>query len=206
MKQGPTKKHMNAQFVAKIAMLGALACIIMFFQFPVPFAPSFYQLDFSEVVVLIGGFALGPIAAIAIEAMKILLYMLLRGSLTMGIGELANFIIGCSFVLPCIGIYLRNKSKKQACLGLLCGSICMTIVAALINYFVLIPAYAFFMAPALTTEMIIDMGHTINANINGLYMLILLCIVPFNLLKAGLVSVIIFFSYKKLSMLLKVKS
>ena len=82
-----TKKKMDAMSIAKISMLGALSCLFMLFQFPLPLiAPPFYQIDFSEVVVLIGGFALGPWAAVCIEGIKILLNFVMNGSTTMGVG------------------------------------------------------------------------------------------------------------------------
>ncbi len=199
-----TKKKMDAMSIAKISMLGALSCLFMLFQFPLPLiAPPFYQIDFSEVVVLIGGFALGPWAAVCIEGIKILLNFVMNGSTTMGVGELANFIMGCALALPAAIIYKKGKNKKSACIGMLCGTIAMTIAGALLNYFVLIPAYAFFMAPAITVEGIVAMGTAIHANINTLWEVILICVVPFNLLKGILVSLIVFISYKKISVLIK---
>lgn len=198
-----TKSRFNVNTIAKISILGALACILMLFEIPLPFAPTFYQLDFSEVIVLIGGFAMGPWAAVCIEGLKILLNLLLNGSITMGVGELANFIIGCSLVVPAILIYQVQKTKQHAIIGLVIGTIIMTIVGALINYFVLIPAYAFFMQPALTMDIIVGMGSAINPNISGLLTLIVFCVVPFNIVKGIAVSTIVFITYKKAAPLLK---
>ena len=150
-----------------------------------------------------GGFALGPGAAVCIEGLKILLNLLLNGTITMGIGELANFLIGCSLVLPATILYQKHKTRKMALLGLLIGVLSMTLVAALINYFVLIPAYAFFLSPAITLDKIISMGQVIFPSINSLSMVILLCVIPFNLIKGILVSTIVLFSYKKIAPLLK---
>ena len=66
-----TKSRMSVHTIAKISILGALAFLVMMFEIPLPFAPAFYKLGFDEVIVLIGGFALGPWAAICIEALKI---------------------------------------------------------------------------------------------------------------------------------------
>ena len=198
-----TKRKSSISFIAKISILGALSCILMLFEFPIPIAPPFYELDFSEVVVLIGGFALGSGAAVCIEGLKILLNLLLNGTITMGIGELANFLIGCSLVLPATILYQKHKTRKMALLGLLIGVLSMTLVAALINYFVLIPAYAFFLSPAITLDKIISMGQVIFPSINSLSMVILLCVIPFNLIKGILVSTIVLFSYKKIAPLLK---
>lgn len=199
-----TKKKMDVMSIAKISMLGALSCLFMLFQFPLPFiAPPFYQIDFSEVVVLIGGFSLGPWAAVCIEGIKIILNFVMNGSTTMGVGELANFIMGCALALPASIIYRKGKSKKSACIGMIYGTISMTIAGALLNYFVLIPAYAFFLSPAITVEGIVAMGTAIHANIDTLWEVVLICVVPFNLIKGILVSIIVFLSYKKLSLLIK---
>lgn len=199
-----TKKKMDVMTIAKVSMLGALSCLFMLFQFPLPFiAPPFYQIDFSEVVVLIGGFSLGPWAAVFIEAIKILLNFVMNGTATMGVGELANFIMGCSLAVPAAIIYKKGKNKKSACIGMLCGTILMAITGSLLNYFILIPAYAFFMAPAITIEGIIAMGSTIHSSIDTLWKIILLCVVPFNIIKGTLVSIIVLLSYKKISILLK---
>lgn len=198
-----TKSRLSVHTLAKISMLGALACVLMIFQVPLPFAPPFYQLDFSEVVVLIGGFAMGPWAAVCIEGLKIILNIMINGSSTMGVGEFANFLIGCSLVIPAILIYQREKTKKHAIIGLIAGTLLMTCVGALVNYFILIPAYAFFMQPGLTLDIIINMGTIINPNIDGLAALILLCVVPFNIVKGCIVSAVVFISYKKVAPLLK---
>ncbi|MEG0329125.1 MAG: ECF transporter S component [Longicatena sp.] len=198
-----TKSRLDVHSIAKISILGALACILMMFQFPLPFAPAFYQLDFSEVIVLIGGFALGPWAAVCIEALKIVLNLLLNGSATMGVGELGNFIIGCALVLPPVILYKKEKTKKHAIVGLLIGTILMSVVGAIVNYFVLLPAYAFFMQPYLTIDMIIGMGHAINSNINSLLPLVLICVVPFNIVKGIMVSAVVMLTYKKIAPVLK---
>lgn len=196
-----TKNRMNIHAITKISILGALSFILMLFEFSIPIAPTFYQMDFSEVVVLIGGFALGPWAAVCIEGLKIVLNLLFNGTITMGVGEFANFLIGCAFVLPAVILYQKEKTKKHAFIGLCVGVIMMSIVGALLNYFVLIPAYTTFANIPLDT--ILNMGKAINSNINGLFALIMICVVPFNIIKGILVSTLVFLSYKKISPLFK---
>ena len=104
---------MSVQTIAKISILGALAFLVMMFEIPLPFAPDFYKLGFDEVIVLIGGFALGPWAAVCIEALKIALNLLIGGTITMGVGELTNFLIGLSFVLPATIIYQRDNGRTS---------------------------------------------------------------------------------------------
>lgn len=176
-----------------VAMLGALATIVMTLKTPVPFAPSMYKLDFSEAVVLIGAFVLGPAAAVVIEGIKVLLNLLIDGTVTAGIGELANFIMGCSFVVPAAIIYGKNKTFKGAMIATLVGVVSLCIVSGLTNAYMLIPAYA--KAFNMPTEAIVAMGAKINPNANGLAPFIFYITVPFNLVKgalSGLVAVLLY--------------
>lgn len=194
-------KNSKVQLLSKISMLGALAGVVMFFDFSLPFVPPFYKLDLSEVITLLCGYTLGPISIFLCEALKILINLVLNGTTTMGIGELANYIMGISFVLPATIIYHRNKSKKNAIIGLIVGIITLCITASLINYYVMLPVYAYFFN--MPMQAIIDMGHTVNTNIHSLWTLILLGVIPFNLLKGGLSAIIIMLIYKKVSPILK---
>lgn len=195
-------KKSRIEWMTKIAMLSAAAMVLMLFEFPLPFvAPMFYELDFSEVPVLVGAFALGPVAGIAIEFLKILLNLLINGTITAGVGELANFLVGVSFILPAELIYKHKKSKKTAVIGLVAGSLAMAVFAGFVNAFVLIPTYSRMLN--IPMEAIVDMGKAIFPAVDSLSKLVLLCVVPFNLIKAVLVSVITILIYKPLSPILK---
>ena len=194
-------KLLNVQTIAKIAILGALAFIVMLFEFPIPFiAPSFYKLDLSEVIVLIGGFALGPIPAMIIEALKNILNIIFTGTQTAYVGEIANFIVGCCFVVPASIAYLKNKTRKNAIMGMIIGTICMILAGALMNTFVLIPLYSkLFNMPL---EVILQMGRAIFPAIKNVFTFVLYCVCPFNLIKGLIISCITFFLYKRVSPLL----
>lgn len=198
-----TMQNTKVQLICKVAMLSAIAAILMLLQFAIPFVPPFYQMDFSEVIVLLCGFALGPIAVIICEALKIVLNLLMNGTDTLGVGELANFIMGCSFVLPATIFYHRHKSKKYAKVGLVLGTLCLCVVSVILNYLVLLPAYSYFLDLPLNT--LISMGTSVNGNIDSLFSFILLAVLPFNLLKGILTSVGVLLIYKKISPLLKRK-
>lgn len=194
------KKLFDTKSIAKIGILSAVATLLMLLDFPLFFAPSFYKLDFSEVIVLLGAFSAGPVAGIAIEAVKILLNFALNGTDTAGVGEIANFLIGCSFLVPAAIIYMRKKSRKGAIIGMLAGTILMTAVGAIMNMYVLIPVYS--VAYGLPVEVIVAMGTKINPAITSLEQMVLLAVVPFNLLKGIVTSVITFLLYKRVSELL----
>lgn len=193
----------KAKFVAKIGVLSALAAAVMFIETPLPFMPPFLKLDLSEIVVLLGAFALGPLAGASIELVKNLVH--LPFTITGGIGELANFIVGCSLVVPASLIYKRNKSVKSAIRGMIVGSVSMVALAAIINYFVMIPLYVEIFADMYSItadesfQNIIQMSAEKNQGIVDLKTLILLGIIPFNIIKALIVSMLTFLTYKRVS-------
>lgn len=194
------KQRGNTKMIAKVGVLAAVATVLMLFDFPLWFAPSFYQLDFSEVPVLLGTFALGPVAGIAIEFVKILINFVLNGTDTGGIGELANFIVGCSFVIPAGYIYKHKKSFVTAVVALLVGTISLTIVGSLMNYYLLLPVYSVVYGAPI--EAFIGMGSAINPAITDLKTFVLYAVAPFNLLKGIIVSSVTLLLYKKISPIL----
>ncbi len=196
-------KKKNVRYLSIIAILGSMATIIMLFEFPLGFAPDFYKIDLSEVVVLIGAFALGPLAGVAIEAIKILLNLMINSSITMGVGELANFLIGISLVVPASVIYKRHHTRKYAIYGLIIGVLVMTLIGALLNAFVLLPAYAF--AFEMTVADLVMFGTYLNSHITTLTRFILLAVVPFNLIKGIIVSILVILIYKRVSFMIKGK-
>lgn len=192
-----TSKSVNK--LVKISVLVAMAFILMLFEFPIPGFPPFLEFDLSDLPPLIGGFALGPVAGVIVEGGKILLNLLFTGSITGGIGEVANFVIGASFVWVAAFVYHRNKTKKSALLGLVLGTVIMTIVGAVFNYFILIPLYASMYGGM---NVIITMSAEGNSAISSLAGIIIIGITPFNILKGAVVSVITFASYKKVAPLI----
>ena len=190
----------DTRFFAKIAVLSAVAFVLMMVEFPLPFVPPFYKLDFSETAVLIGGFALGPMAGVIIEAMKIILYLLFKGTSTAYVGEIANFLIGISFCLPAALIYQNNKTKASAIFGLAAGGITMVIMGMIMNALVLLPAYSYFFH--LPMETIIGMGTSIVPLIKDRFTFVLFATTPFNIVKAVAVSLVTILLYKRISPIL----
>ncbi len=193
-------KNQKIKYITKISVLSAIAAILMLFEFPLPFAPSFYELDLSEIAVLIAGFALGPMAGVLTELLKIALNLIMNGTDTAFVGETANFLIGISFVLPASIVYKHKKTLSGAIIGMIVGTVTLAIIGALINYFIMIPAYSHFFK--LPLDVIIGMGTKINPNINSLLTLILFATVPFNLLKGVICSFATALIYKRVSPIL----
>jgi riboflavin transporter FmnP len=190
-------KSTDIRRIAMIGMLSALAFIIMYFEVPLPFLPSFYKIDFSEVPVLIGGFAMGPVAAAIIEAVKVILHLVIKGTPTAGIGDFANFIIGCGFVVPASMIYKCHKSRKNAVVGMTVGVLVMAVVGGLLNAFLLLPAYA--AAFHMPMEAIVGMGTSVNHAIVDVPTLVLFATTPLNLIKGILASILTLLLYKRVS-------
>ena len=159
LRNGNAMARSKTRTVTQIAMLGAIAGILMNLEFPLPFlAATFYQLDFSEIPVLVGSFAMGPIAGVLIELVKILVHLVTKGSMT-------------------------------------------AVVTCFINAFVLLPAYG--KAFGMPVEAFIEMGSAVHPSVNSLLGFVALIIVPFNLFKYILISVIVFFIYKRIRVILK---
>ncbi len=193
-------KKQRIAYITKIACLGAIATILMLFEFPLPFAPAFYELNFSEVAVLVAGFALGPLAAVWTELIKIILNLIINGTDTAFVGEISNFLMGVAFVLPAAFIYQKKKSLSGAVIGMVTGTLSLVIVSAVVNYFIMIPAYVRFMG--FEMEMIIGLGNKVNSSITNLTSLILLATVPFNLVKGVACSLLSALIYKRISPIL----
>ena len=179
------------------ALLAAVASILMFLNFALPIFPSFIKMDISDVPALIATFAIGPHAGVLVELIKNTIN--LTHTATGGVGELANFSIGVAFVVPAGLIYKRNKTLRGAVIGLVAGLFSMTFTAAVANYYVLIPLYSYFMP----METIIGMYRAINPYADTLFKVILMSVVPFNLLKGTLVTVLTLGLYKRLSHFIK---
>lgn len=194
------KQVTPARRISYIAMFSVIAAVLMFFEIPLFFAPSFYEIDFSEVPVMICTFFLGPVAGVTTELAKVLIKLLLKGTTTAFVGDFANFVVGCSFVLPASVFYHVRKCKGSAIGGMALGTVCMTIFGSMFNAYYLLPKFAQLFGMPL--EAIIGMGTAINASVTSVGTLVMFCVVPFNLLKGVLVSVITYLLYKRVERLL----
>lgn len=189
--------------IVQIGMLSAIAVVLMLFEIPLPFAPSFYEIDFSEVPVLIGCFVMGPMAGVVIEFVKILLNLVINGTMTAGVGEIANFIIGCALCVPAGIIYKKMHTRKGALVGMAVGTVIMTVLGCFMNAFVLLPAYA--AAFQMPIDALVGMGTAVNSHITSLFTFVMFAVAPFNLLKGVLVSLIVLIIYKKISPIFKMR-
>ena len=183
------------------ALLGAISALLMILEFPIPLVPPFIKMDFSELPVILGGFILGPADGALVVLVKITLSILMRGTNTAFIGEIANLTYSLGYMLPAVLIYSKIKTKKGAAISLFTGTVITSIIAVIMNIFVVFPLYAKLMGLDLAT--IVGMGTSANPFVKDLTGLMIFAILPFNLFKYGITSVISFLLYKKLSIAIK---
>lgn len=192
-----TGNRVNVRYLTVTAMLSAVAFILMFLDFSVPFMPTFIKMDLSELPALIGAFAMGPVCGVMVCLIKNLLHLTI--SSTGGVGELSNFILGVAFVLPAGLIYRHKKSRTSALIGSLVGALFMGIFSIVSNYFLVYPVYYNFMAE----EAILQAYQAIIPSVQNILQCLICFNMPFTIVK-GLFSVVItFLIYKPISPILK---
>ena len=192
------RKVSRARYISIVGICAAIATVLHMLDFPLLFlAPEFYKVDFSELPVLLCGFYLGPTATVACEGIKIVLKLLLKGTSTAFVGDFANFAVGCSLVLPATIIYHAHKSKHSAIIGLIVGSLCMTVFGSAFNAIYLLPKFA--QLYGIPLKAIIGMGAKINGNITNVTNFVMICVAPLNLLKSAVVSLLTLLLYKRVA-------
>lgn len=184
----------KTRYLTISAMFAVISIVLMFFEFPLPFLPSFLKLDLSDVPVLIGAFVLGPFAAVAITLVKDLIHLFFATT-TAGVGELADFIITSSFVLTAGTIYKFSRNNFKAFISCVVAIIVMIIFGAVSNYYLILPFYEKFMP----LKQIFAMCAAVNPLIIDTKTYIIYAVMPFNLLKGGIVAIVTLLIYKKLT-------
>lgn len=192
-----TQQRIGTRVLAGTAMLAAVSFVLQLLELPMPLSPAFARFDFSDLPALIGAFAYGPIWGVVIELVKNLLHLTMTA--TGGIGELANFVIGSALVFPAGLIYKHHKTRKTALTGCIVGSLCMGVVAAVMNYFVLLPLFEAFMP----LDQIIAAFAAFVPFIDSKLDVVLYNALPMNILKGAVISAITMVLYKRLSPILK---
>lgn len=194
------KRNANAMFnLTRCGLLAAMAVILYYIEIPVV---AFYKLDLSTMPAILAGFAMGPLQGAAVVIVKNLVHML--GTSTACVGEAADILMSCAFVIPASLLYRRNKTRSGALRAMLAGGAAMTVAGVLVNYFILIPAYQVLMN--LPLEVIIGMGQKVLGFVDSTLKLVIFITAPFNLLKAAVLSGTTYLLYKRVSPLLHQRS
>jgi riboflavin transporter FmnP len=171
------------------ALLGVLAYLCMLVRFPLPFMPPFMDFDIAGVAEAIGCFLNGPAAGVFIVAVKLLIKLATNGSASAFTGELINFMLSCSFIIPAWFVYSRGKNLRRAALGLAAGTLAATVVACVANVYLIIPLYA--KLYGFDMNAVIAMTRAVNKYVDSVPKLVLLGIMPFNLIKWGVSSAVV---------------
>ncbi|MCM3724441.1 ECF transporter S component [Neobacillus cucumis] len=167
------RKKLNVKAYVSIGMLSSVAYLLMLLNFPLPIFPNFLFVDFSDIPALIAALVFGPLAGILVELFKNILNYIATGSQTgVPVGHIANFVAGIVFVLPTLFVYNRLKTRKGMTIALVAGTVIMAVVMSILNYILILPAYTLLMGFP-------DMRN-----------LVVPAILPFNILKGIMMSVI----------------
>jgi riboflavin transporter len=194
----PKQTNRNrVRWIAKTGILAGIAVVLMYLEFSIPLMPSFLKFDFSEIAVMLATFSMGPLTGILVELLKNLIHYPFTSS--NGVGEIANFLVGSAFVGTAGIIYRYYKTRAGAAISMASGTVAMTLVACLVNYFIVLPFYFTFFPLEAIIGMCRDVGNT---GVKDLWTLILYVFVPFNLLKGTVISLIVAVIYKRLSPIL----
>lgn len=196
-----SKSKLTTKALVTIAMLGAISGILMALDFNIPLSPSFVKFDFSDLPIMLGGFLLGPLAGVLIGTIKILLNFILNGTTTMFVGELSNWLLTIAFVLPAAIIYQKNKTKASAIKGLIVSIFFTSILAIIANVYFIFPIYATLFGMSIND--IVQMAVVTNPFVHDLVSMIIFSLLPFNIFKYTVISILTMISYKKLSYLFK---
>lgn len=174
-------KLFSTQNLVKMGILSALAFVLMrILEIPLPIFPAFLKIDFGDVPAVIAALIINPFAGVVVVLIKNLLALF--NSSSGGVGEIANVIVGISFVLPIGLCTYKNSRLKNVVIGMIIGVICMVIAGMITNALLTIPLFG--------EEACIGAGAAINPKIVDKWTFLLYVIAPFNLLKGILVSVV----------------
>lgn len=180
-------KKLKLKTMVAVGMLSSISYILMLLNFPLPVFPNFLLIDFSDIPALVAALAFGPLAGILVELLKNLLDYFMTGSQTgVPVGHIANFIAGVLFILPTYFVYNRIKTKKGLSIALIAGTITMAVLMSVLNYYIILPAYTLFLnAPAMADS--------------ETRRLVVTAILPFNILKGIIVSILFVPLYIRMS-------
>ncbi|PXW81407.1 riboflavin transporter FmnP [Pseudogracilibacillus auburnensis] len=158
-----------------LSLLATVSLILFFISFPLPMLPPYLKVDFSDIPALIAGLIFSPLAGIFVVFMKNVLYFAFSGA-TDPIGVIANFIAGTLFIFPVAYLYHRYKGVKSVISGLVIGTAGMAIIMSVLNYVIILPAYSWLIG--------MEMNNTIK------WTSVIVGILPFNILKGIIVSML----------------
>ncbi|WP_066294129.1 ECF transporter S component [Bacillus sp. FJAT-29937] len=180
-------KKYSVKALVSIGMLSSISYVLMLLNFPLPPFPQFLMIDFSDIPALIAALIFGPLAGILVELFKNILDYFMTGSATgVPVGHISNFIAGILFVLPTYYVYNKLKTRKGMTFGLVIGTAIMAVMMSILNYFIILPAYTFFLnMPAMSAPEMRTM--------------IVTGILPFNIVKGLIITIVFMLIFARMS-------
>ena len=191
----------NLRRLTMAAMMGAIAFVLIFINFGIPFLSPVAEFDLSALPELIGGFILGPVGAVMIIVVKLGLKLAIQGSESMFTGEIQNFLLSVAYVLPAVLYYRRHRTKKGAAIGLVIGAVVSVVAAIFTNLYIIFPFYL--KLYGMNWDGIVAMFSAVNPWIKNVPTMVAFSVIPFNLISRTITAVLAFLTYKKLSVPLK---
>ncbi|MBE6990980.1 MAG: ECF transporter S component [Ruminococcaceae bacterium] len=183
------------------AILGVIAFLLLAVNFSIPVISVFAEFDLSALPEIIGGFVLGPIGAIEIIVVKIVLKLLFQGTSSMFTGEVQNLILSMAYVLPAVIYYRKHRTKKGAVTGLIIGTVFTVVLSVFTNIYLIFPAFMYLYG--MDWDSIIAMATAVNPYITSLPTFVALSVLPFNIIARTIISILAVLLYKKISVPLK---
>lgn len=194
-------KSSQVRHLTIVALMGTISFILMYFSFSIPFLSPFAEFNVSSVSEVIGGFILGPVGAMEIIGVKLLLKLIFKGTSSMFVGELQNFILSLAFMLPAVLYYHKHKTKSGAIKALAIGSITNIVVAIFTSVYLIFPAYIELYG--MNWNGIIEICSAVNPWIKDIPTMVAFSVIPFNVVSRAVVSFLTVLIYKKVSIPVK---
>lgn len=191
------KLKINVQKMVRTSILAAIASMLFLFQFPLPFMPPFMSFDLSGIPEIIGTISMGTGSGIAIVFIKNLIKLVLKGSGSMLTGEIQNLILSSAYLIP-IGLICRKteQPKRQTLLlGMVIGMLCSSFLAIFSNLFLIIPVFT--KLYGFSMDYILEITHAVNRFIDTQWKFVVMGIIPFNLIKTGVTTLVAYIIYPK---------
>ena len=190
------KSAKGVRFITLTAILTAIAVILQYLEFPVPFfIPSFVKFDFSDLPAILAAFLVSPVSGVTVCLLKNLIHCAVSQSA--GVGELCNFLLGAVMVIPSWCIYRIKPTKLTALIAMIAGSVIAAVLSLFINYYITYPFYeSFYKMPM---DAIIGMYKELNGGVGSLWDALIWFNMPFTFVKFMIDSIIVFFIYKPLA-------
>lgn len=190
-------KTTNIRNMMQTALLGAMALFLHLWRFPLPFMPPFMDFDLSGIAEMIGAYTMGPLSGFTIIILKNLLKFMIQGTSSGGTGELQNIMLSSVYVLTASLIFRRGgKSRKASLIGMVVGTLVCATTAVFTNMYIIIPFFA--KAFGMTMESIVAMVQKVNPYVDSTWKFIALGIIPFNLIKGSVTTLVIYLTYPAL--------